>query len=62
VQWRHGNELGVTFEDTQAPEQPAAVGDLAARIAQLELEMAAMRRMLRRLKAEASGDDGSQAA
>jgi hypothetical protein len=62
VQWRHGNELGVTFGDAQTQEQPAAAGDLAARVAQLELEMAAMRRMLRRLKAEASGDGGSQAA
>ena len=58
VQWRHGNELGVTFGETdQSLSQPAEAGDLAARVAQLETEMAAMRRMLKRLKAEVSGDD-----
>jgi hypothetical protein len=63
VQWRHGNELGVTFGDVPAaPSLPVEAGDLAARVAQLETEMAAMRRMLKRLKSEVSGDDDSQAA
>ena len=63
VQWRHGNELGVTFGDVApALSQPVEAGDLAARVAQLETEMAAMRRLLKRLKAEVSGDDDSQAA
>ena len=63
VQWRHGNELGVTFGDVApALSQPVEAGDLAARVALLETEMAAMRRLLKRLKAEVSGDDDSQAA
>jgi hypothetical protein len=63
VQWRHGGELGITFgEPADAQGQPAEPGDLAARVAQLEIEVAAMRRMLRRLKAEVAGDDDSQAA
>jgi hypothetical protein len=63
VQWRHGNELGVTFGDVaQASAQPGDPGDLATRVAQLESEMAAMRRLVKRLKAEVTGDDDSQAA
>jgi hypothetical protein len=63
VQWRHGNELGVTFGEVAATaSQPVESADLAARVAQLETEMAAMRRLLKRLKAEVSGDDDSQAA
>jgi uncharacterized protein YceH (UPF0502 family) len=62
VQWRHGNELGVTFGEAPALSQPVESADLAARVAQLETEMAAMRRLLKRLKAEVSGDDDSQAA
>jgi hypothetical protein len=63
VQWRHGNELGVTFgEASPALTQPAETGDLATRVAQLETEMAAMRRLLKRLKAEVAGDDDTQAA
>lgn len=61
VQWRHGRELGVTFDDPALALDPAAEpGDLAARVAKLEIEIASLRRMLKRLKA--SGDEDSQAA
>jgi hypothetical protein len=62
VQWRHGNELGVTFGEAPALSPPVEAGDLAARVALLETEMAAMRRLLKRLKAEVSNDDDTQAA
>jgi hypothetical protein len=58
VQWRHGNELGVTFGDEPEAAAPTDPGDLAMRVAQLETEVAALRRMLKRLKT----DDDSQAA
>jgi hypothetical protein len=50
VQWRQGEEVGVTF--AAAAAAPAGdSADLAARVEQLEKEVAAMRRMLRRFKA-----------
>ena len=48
VQWRQGEEVGVTFA---AEAAPVDTSELAARVAQLEKEVAAMRRMLRRFKA-----------
>jgi PilZ domain len=49
VQWRQGEEVGVTFAAAAAAAVDTA--ELAARVAQLEKEVAAMRRMLRRFKA-----------
>jgi hypothetical protein len=55
VIWRHGTEVGIAFE--QAPSQPdqasEASGDLAERVARLEAELAAMKRLLKKLKADA---------
>jgi hypothetical protein len=50
VQWRQGEEVGVTFAATAAASASDSA-DLAARVAQLEKEVAAMRRMLRRFRA-----------
>ncbi len=47
VQWRHGDEIGLSFPDA------AAGGDeLVQRVAQLETEIAALRRAMQRLKSE----------
>ena len=49
VQWRHGDELGIAF----AAEASGKAGEaLAERVKKLEAEVAALRKMLRRLKAE----------
>ena len=54
VQWRRGEELGVTFAAAAGtPAQPAG-GDLAERVAKLEAEIAVLKKMLKRLKADAA--------
>jgi hypothetical protein len=54
VQWRHGDEAGVAFaKDGQAPgPAPALDRALADRVQKLESEIAALRRMLKRLRNE----------
>ena len=63
VIWRSGEEAGVAFRIVQAPAQPqapvAAVisgtggsADLSERVEHLEAELAAIKRMLKRLKAD----------
>jgi hypothetical protein len=60
VQWRRGDEVGVAFSETgRAPEPSAPVesGDLGERVQKLEAEIAALRRIVRRLQsAMPSGD------
>jgi hypothetical protein len=59
VQWRQADEVGVAFaKGVQAPgsPRPLDVGELAERVSRLETELAAMRKMLKRLKAEVAGD------
>jgi hypothetical protein len=61
VQWRRGDEVGVTFAQVaEAKPQPAAPADLAERVEQLEAEVALLKRMFRRLKADVAG--GTEAA
>jgi hypothetical protein len=61
VQWRQGEEVGVTFAAVEAgPAIDSA--DLAARVEQLEKEVAAMRRMLRRFKANIAAGKEPDAA
>jgi hypothetical protein len=63
VLWRHGQELGVSFVDVdQVQGQTAGAGELAARVARLEAEIASIRRMLKRLKADVAGDGDVEAA
>ena len=53
VQWRHGDELGVAFSPAaQAAETTAQRerGDLGERLQKLEAEVAALRRIVRRLQ------------
>jgi hypothetical protein len=57
VIWRHGQEAGVAF--TQAAHVDADAGDpgssagLAERVARLELEIAGLKRLLKKLKTDA---------
>ena len=54
VQWRRGQEAGVVFTSREVAPQaaPAALGDLAERVENLEQEVAALRGLLRRLQNE----------
>jgi len=60
VQWRQGEEVGVTFAAAEAPANDSA--DLAARVAQLEKQVVAMRRMLRRFMANVAAGKEPDAA
>ena len=58
VQWRHGDEVGVAFGNAASDSgshQGADVAELAERVLKLEAEIAAMRKLLKRLKAEIEG-------
>jgi hypothetical protein len=60
VQWRRGDEIGVAFTDAEAlaPDRPAgSAAELAARVQKLEDEVAALRRLLRRMKTVVPGFD-----
>ena len=54
VQWRHGDEVGVAF-GAFAVGTGKHADDLADRVEKLEAEMAAMRKLLKRLKSEVAG-------
>jgi hypothetical protein len=58
VQWRHGQEVGVAFPAAAAEptEHAGASTDLAARVQRLEAEIASLKRMLKRLKADVESD------
>jgi hypothetical protein len=60
VQWRSGGEVGVAFGEAAAA--PVAGGDLAGRVERLEAEVASLRRMLRRLKADIAAGNEPEAA
>ena len=62
VQWRSGGEIGVHFESATAAAAAATAagtpgsGDLAHRVEQLEAEVAALKRVIRRLKIDIDSD------
>jgi hypothetical protein len=58
VHWRHGQEVGVAFPAAAAEptEHGDASNDLAARVQRLEAEIATLKRMLKRLKADVESD------
>ena len=66
VEWRQGQEVGVAF--AQAGRAPAAsplpsgLAELSDRVHKLETEVGALRKMLKRLKAEVSGNADTEAA
>ena len=62
MQWRRGDEVGLAFPEAAAAPAPLAspqpqFGDLAQRVAELEAEMAGLRRTLKQLKRELPSDD-----
>jgi hypothetical protein len=57
VQWRRGDEIGLAFSDALcAADTTPAVTELTARVTQLESEIVALRRILKRLTKQI-GDD-----
>jgi PilZ domain len=57
VEWRSGDEMGVSFGDEMrapsiAPDVVPGSGDLAARVQRLESEVAALRRVVNELRTE----------
>ena len=56
VIWRHGREVGVAFAEILEVDPRAEGGDLADRVAKLEAEVTALKRLLKKLKADAGPD------
>lgn len=56
VIWRHGQDLGVALTQIEKVESPVETGDLAERVARLEAEVAALKRVIKRLRADAGQD------
>jgi hypothetical protein len=56
VIWRHGQEMGVAFAQIAEVDHAAEAGDLAERVARLEVEVAALKRALKKLKADAGSE------
>lgn len=67
VRWRHGMDVGVAFADvahgatTPAGSATPDLATLSDRVQRLEAEVAEMRRLLRRLRAEVAGTDSDAA-
>ncbi len=60
VQWRHGDEIGLAFPDAV---RAADGGDeLALRVAQLESEIAGLRKLVKKLRAEIAPAEDADAA
>jgi hypothetical protein len=53
VIWRHGQEVGVAFAQAAQMEPMAESGDLTERVARLEMEIAGLKRILKKMKTEA---------
>ncbi len=62
VIWRHGQEVGVAFPQAAQVDPAAEAGEtassagLAERVARLELEIAGLRRILKKMKTDAGPD------
>ncbi|HEY0568466.1 MAG TPA: PilZ domain-containing protein [Xanthobacteraceae bacterium] len=56
VQWRQGQEVGVAFPQATPAQQGQESGDLAERVQKLETEMAALKRAMKKLRADVEGD------
>lgn len=61
VQWRRGDEIGLAFSDALcAADATPGIAELTARVVQLESEIIALRRILKRLTKQI-GDDADAA-
>ena len=61
VEWRAGNEMGVSFgEEVHSPSiaPEAAQGDLPTRVQRLEVEVATLKRIVNELRAESRKQHG----
>jgi hypothetical protein len=56
VIWRIGHDVGVAFPQAVQAEPATNSGDLAERVVKLEGEIAAIKRVLKKLKADAGQD------
>ena len=56
VIWRIGHDVGVAFPQAVQAEQSANSGDLAERVVKLEGEIAAIKRLLKKLKTDTGQD------
>jgi hypothetical protein len=64
VQWRHGQEMGVAFAQAMASAETAHSaegGDLTERVARLEAEIATLKKLVKRIRAEAAGPEADVA-
>jgi hypothetical protein len=52
VIWRHGQELGVAFTQATRLDPVAETGDLAERVARLEIEIIGLKKLLKKVKAD----------
>ena len=58
VRRRNQNEIGVSFEDRRAEEPRRAIdGEMAERVAKIENELVAMKRLLKKLEAKVLPND-----
>ena len=57
VQWRHGDEIGLAFPDSRRAADGTSDGELALRVAQLESEVAGLRKLVKKLRAEIAPED-----
>ncbi len=62
VQWRSGDEIGLAFPDALRAADGTSDGELALRVAQLESEVAGLRRLVKKLRAEIASGDAADAA
>ena len=53
VIWRHGQDVGVAFTQAALVDPAAETGDLAERVAKLEMEIVGLKRILKKMKTEA---------
>ncbi|MBM3530000.1 MAG: PilZ domain-containing protein [Alphaproteobacteria bacterium] len=56
VIWRHGQDLGVAFTQAEKVDSQADSGDLAERVARIEVELASLKRVMKKLKADSGPD------
>ena len=59
VIWRHGQEVGVAFAQAAQLDPVAETGDLNERVARLEMEIAGLKRILKKIKTDAGPDGDS---
>jgi uncharacterized small protein (DUF1192 family) len=62
VQWRRADETGLAFSEAPAAPPSRRESKLLLRVAELEAEIATLRRTIKRLKRENAGDGDIEAA